>query len=215
MESLEKTIAEVLEESEAVAIDNEGPAKFLLVGGDAELRTALTSALRRRKHHLTCVNTLREARTAIERSHFDVIIAHCSLTDGDGLDLAAAAQAASPSTKIIAVCETISPGIAVKAMRSGVVDIIDLPIDQADLAGRVDAALLKSRIDLQREQRVTRLKKICRELNVARHEITKQVDALCNDLVNAYQEIAEQMNDVAMAAEFRTLLKQELDVEEL
>ncbi|MEM7227968.1 MAG: hypothetical protein AAF432_04050, partial [Planctomycetota bacterium] len=43
----------------------------------------------------------------------------------------------------------------------------------------------------------------------------KQVDTLCNDLVNAYQELSDQMGEVALATEFRTLMRQELDVEEL
>ncbi len=38
---------------------------------------------------------------------------------------------------------------------------------------------------------------------------------MCKDLAAAYQDVSAQLNEVAMATEFRTLLKQELDVEDL
>jgi hypothetical protein len=90
-----------------------------------------------------------------------------------------------------------------------------LPLDGADFLQSVESAVHKARTERDREQHLTRLKKICRELNVARHEISKQVDALCDDLAHVYEDIADQMSDVALAAEFRTLLRQELDVEDL
>ena len=46
-----------------------------------------------------------------------------------------------------------------------------------------------------------RLKTICRELNTARHEITEQVDILSKDLVDAYQNMADQVSEVAMTSE--------------
>ena len=85
----------------------------------------------------------------------------------------------------------------------------------AECTFRIDSALIKVRLKQEEQQRVSRLQTICRELNDARHEISHQVDDLCNDLVTAYRDMSEQMNEVAMTTEFRTLLKQELDVEEL
>jgi FixJ family two-component response regulator len=153
----------------------------------------------------------------VTRSRFDVILLSHHLPGGESLTLAPMVQKVSPTTKTIVVS---APGAdpfntAVAAIRSGVVDFIALPAEPADFISRVDSAVIKSRVEQQREDRLTRLKKLCEELNSARIEISDQVDSLCNDLVNAYQDIAEQMNDVAMSSEFRTLLKQELDVEDL
>jgi len=215
MEPLDQTIADVLDETNPVAVNDHGPARILIVGGESPQRLAIAKTLHERNHGCTCVPTLDQARNAVSRSRFDVLILHQNLPDGDGLDLAPLLQKTSPSTKTIIISAHTSTDAAVHAMRCGAVDFISLPIDMDDLAHRVDTALIKSRVDRQRDERLLRLKKICRELNVARHEISKQVDALCEDLTNAYQEIAEQMSDVAMASEFRTLLKQELDVEEL
>lgn len=215
MEPLDQTIADVLDETTPVAVNDNGPARILIVGGEDALRLAIAKTLRKRNHGCTCVASLDQARNTVSRSRFDVLVLHQELPDGDGLDLAPLLQKTSPSTKTIVVSARTSTDAAVHAMRCGAVDFISLPIDMDELGNRVDTALIKSRVDRQRDERLLRLKKICRELNVARHEISKQVDGLCEDLTNAYQEIAEQMTDVAMASEFRTLLKQELDVEEL
>ena len=65
------------------------------------------------------------------------------------------------------------------------------------------------------EKKVQRLKRICRRLNSARQDANRQLDVLCNDLVNAYQELADQMSRVSLASEFSSLIRQELDVESL
>lgn len=218
MEPLDEAIEQALDESGPLGPGGgelSEPARILIVAPQPRLHDSIAQALTSRRHRCTCVAKLDEARSALARARYDLIILNTSLPDGDGLELAPMVQKTSPSTKTIIVTDSISVTTAVAAMRCGAVDLVTLPLDLDDFARRIDSALIKSRVERQRDERLACLKKICRELNVARHEISKQVDSLCNDLVNAYQEIAEQMTDVAMASEFRTLLKQELDVEDL
>lgn len=56
---------------------------------------------------------------------------------------------------------------------------------------------------------------MCRRLNTAREQVSQQVDTLCSDLVNAYQELADHMNQVTTATEFKGLIRNELDIESL
>lgn len=212
-ETLDQHIAEVLAETAPVSAAE--PARILIVVADPQRCAAVVQMLQRQRHRCTAAGCLDEARTAIARSRFDLIVLECTLPDGDGLELMPLVQKTSPATKTMVISDDNSGSSAVCAMRSGAVDLLTFPLDAEDFARRIDTALIKSRVERQRDERLARLQKICRELNVARHEITKQVDALCGDLANAYQDIAEQMSDVAMASEFRTLLKQELDVEDL
>lgn len=222
MESFDQHIADALADKhsdesagEPSHLLNATPARVLLVAGEHLDRRALQQALGQRHHPLAHAMTLGEARSMIARARFDVIVLETALSDGDGLDLAPLIQKTSPATKIIVLSDSLSIQNAIRAMRCGAVDFLCLPAGAEELARRVEAAVIKSRVERQREDRIVRLKKICQELNTARHEISKQVDVLCADLVNAYQDIADQMSDVSMASEFRTLLKQELDVEDL
>jgi DNA-binding response OmpR family regulator len=208
MEPIDRKLANALSDRQV----RPGPARILIVAEESRLRDTLVATLQNRHHRCTCAGRVEDGRTHISRSRFDVILLSTRLPDGEGMDLAPLVQKTSPSTKTVVLSDTESVAMAVDAMRCGAVDFITVPIDLDDFARRIDSALIKSRVDLQREERLIRLKKICRELNIARHEVSQQVDTLCSDLVAAYEGVADQMNEVAMAAEFRTLLKQELDV---
>src|SRR5688572_10652872 len=195
MEPLDQTVAEALsDQADALNLSAGGPARLLVVGGEAAFKSQLTNHLARKRHTFAWAKTLDEARASLARSRFDVLVVKPELPDGDGLELTTLIQKTSPSTKIIVCSESNSTPLAVHAMRCGAVDFITLPVSPDEFLARIDSALIKCRVERQRDERLSRLKKICRELNTARHEISKQVDALCNDLVNAYQEIADQMN---------------------
>ena len=195
--------------------DERKAAKILVVGGDPEARVALVDTLRRKQHRCSHVYRLEEARSAVARNRYDLILLNPALPDGDGLELAQLVQQVTPATKVIILSETGSFSQALRAMRSGAVDFINAPLNLSEIVNRVDLALRTSSAERTRERKIRRLQSICKELTVARKEIADQVDTLCNDLVTAYHQLTEQINDVAMATEFRTLLRMELDIEEL
>jgi DNA-binding response OmpR family regulator len=189
-------------------------SRILVVGGDPEQRARLAATLKDRGHRCTHVHRLDEGRLAVEQHAFDLIVLNPSLPDGDGLELARTVQQASPATKVIIYSETGSFMTALEALRCGAVDFINTPDDSDDLVERVEAALAKSITEQERAKRMHRLQRICRELNTARTEIAGQVDQLCGDIVAAYRDFSEQISDVKTTTELRTLLRQELDVEE-
>jgi DNA-binding response OmpR family regulator len=191
------------------------PARVLLAAADAQVRQGIESLLQGRGHRVTSVARVEDARSAVPRQRFDAIIVGPMAHEPESIELLRFLQKTVPAGKTIVISKGVTAADAVQAMRCGAVDIIALPLEPNDFLQRVESAVLKSRAEGQREQRLSRLKRICHELNVARHEISKQVDGLCDDLSHVYEDIAEQMSDVAMAAEFRTLLRQELDVEEV
>lgn len=212
MESFDREIAEACAER----APKRGPARVLVVvGDDGACPPPLIDIMKRRRHRCTRVGGLEEACLAVARRPFDVVILDRKLPDGDGLKLVSLLQRTSPATKTMVITRGGDVPAAVEAIRSGAVDYITLPVEPADFIDRVESAVLKSRADRQRDERLTRLRKICKELNNARQEISEQVDLLCNDLVASYRDISDQMNEVAMTSEFRTLLRQELDVEDL
>jgi hypothetical protein len=93
-------------------------------------------------------------------------------------------------------------GSAIEALRHGVIDFIATPVEPADFAARIDSALIVARRSAARDRAVPQ--ESLPGTQHARHEISPGGFALQRP-VNAYQEIAEQMNEVAMASEFRTL----------
>jgi DNA-binding response OmpR family regulator len=192
-----------------------GSSRILIVGGEPAFRAALVGELKAKHHHCTHVGRLDEALAAHANGRFDLIVVNPTLPDGDGLELARRLQRSNATTKTVIFSDTGSFSVALDALRCGVADFVHTPVELTDFIERIEAALSKSRWERNREQRIRRLQRICQELSSAREEISGQVDVLCNDLVLAYQELTDQIGDVAMASEFRTLLRQELDIEDL
>lgn len=120
-----------------------------------------------------------------------------------------------PSARVI--CTASSPTLeqAVEAMRMGAADLVARPFDPADLAKRVLDASRRARADRDRFAEVDRLRRACKRLSDARRQVARQVDSLCNDLADAYQELADHMSNAAITSEFAALVRNELDVESL
>lgn len=64
---------------------------------------------------------------------------------------------------------------------------------------QIEHALVRSRRDQAMEQRLQRLRKLCRTLSDDQLETAAQVETLCNDLVTAYQELSVQVQDLTDA----------------
>jgi DNA-binding response OmpR family regulator len=211
MERLDLELADALTER----APQPGPGRFLVVSADDGLVQSVTSVLATRDHRCRSAASLKEAGRALDLEAFDLVLLDPALPDGDGYDAAPRLLGAARQARLIVLGSSESNAEAVQAIRSGASDYLARPIDQNLLLERVDAALLAARSDRERTALVDRLKKICQELNTARHEIAAQVDTLCSDLAAAYRSLSEQVTEVATVSEYRALLQQDLDVEEL
>ncbi len=186
-------------------------AAVLVVGADEHVREALSAA--GIPHEAAA--SADEARTALRRRRYDAAVIDLRLPEGAGLALVREWNEQKQSPRSIVLARSTSLDDAIDALRNGARDLIARPFDQSDLAARVRRALDEGRRERTREQEVERLRRVCSRLQASRNEVTRQVDSLCNDLADAYEELAEQMSHVSMASEFASLLKQELDVESL
>lgn len=211
VEPLEQELDELFHDQAPIT----GPASFLIVAPhDVKLKREIDQ-LAGDRHCCTWVRTLAEARRLLDQERFDVVIVARELPDGSGMDLTPALHRRAPSTKVILLVEEKSFDAAIRAVRDGAVDVLHVPDDLDEFQDRVARALKSSRFDRQRQQRADRLKSVCAKLAEARNQISRQVDVLCQDLVHAYEELVEQTSEIAMATEYRTLLRQELDIEDL
>jgi hypothetical protein len=89
------------------------------------------------------------------------------------------------------------------------------PLAAAQVSACLDQAIRRAQDREKVKRRVRRLQRTCRKLQRAHDEVAAQVDVLCNDLVAAYQELAEQMQQVTRARDFASLVREELDLEQM
>lgn len=187
----------------------------LVVDDEADIREMLGDALNQANLRIHTAASLADARRIANDHRIDLALIDVKLPDGDGLDLAREIHAGDPSVHSILMTGAPNYDRAVEAIRAGCADFLAKPIDLGQLTRGVDRALTRRAEESRSAERIARLKRLCKKLNHARHEVTQQVDVLCNDLVSAYQELADQMKNVQATTSFQTSVEDELDLEQV
>ncbi|MDZ4753449.1 MAG: hypothetical protein SGJ11_03005 [Phycisphaerae bacterium] len=194
-----------------------GRVVVLVVGATEFIELAIRGAADPTGFDIVTAGAGDQARSALLHQRFDVVLIADTTTEGEvgAAGFAQLVTRLAPTSKTILLSHTMNVAAVLDAMRCGVVDYVHLPFEPGDFRARLLAAVVRSRDDRAREDRVVRLKGICKKLNEARAESSEQARALSEDLKDARKGIEERMDEVAMTAEYRTLLRQELDLEEL
>lgn len=196
----------------------ERPFRILLVDHDRDAAERMVQRVSIKGMQIQWIeaSSVEEARQHLMLGPIDLALIEAQLPDGSGLALASQMRSRRSSiTQTIVMTSQPSYQQAVDAMRSGVGDLLVKPLNQQELHDRVDQAVSRWKSDRRTRRRIKRLRQSCKELNRARDEITQQVDVLCNDLVNAYQELAHQFQNAVQTHEFAGLVRDELDIEQL
>lgn len=185
----------------------------LVVGGSAAIVRSVQTAAACCGVEVTAAAAGEEARLALVARRFDVVL----VVDGWG-GAGAFVQLVgrvAPTTKTMLLAESVSVDSVIDAMRSGIVDCVQMPFEPGEFGTRLLAAVERSRGDRDRETRLARLQGICKRLSRSRARCSEQAKALSEDLRHAKDGFAERLDEVAMTAEYRTLLRQELDLDDL
>jgi len=187
--------------------------RVLVIEPQQTLRRRVARILAEAGHRCDPVATLNEAHAALGGTEYDAVVLTLRSAEADAASCMAGLRSLSPGAPIVLVGETPTAEEAIGALRGGASDLLSLPLSEEDLRRSVGDAVLARRRSLDHERRVERLKRICRRLHSARQQVTSQVDTLCNDLVGAYQQLADQVSHVTLASEFNSIIQQELDIE--
>ncbi|WP_428388102.1 response regulator [Mucisphaera sp.] len=159
--------------------------------------------------------TIGQARQFVDERRFDVALIHNPTTGKTGLQFAAELVDAKSPVRSVIISNQPTVDDAVTALRVGAVDLIEDNATANTISNSLRRAVERIDADNAGRKRINRLRKLCKKLNEARIEVSQQVDVLCNDLVTAYQELANQMQHMVQSTEYGTLIKEELDLENL
>lgn len=168
-----------------------------------------------RQIELVYAESMAEARELLADLDIDAALVSLDLPDGDGMDLARDIAHLSRPTASLVLTAKRDFELARAALRAGADDLVLQGVAAPELGRRLDAALGRKLREKAQNARVARLHRLCRKLNLARIEVSEQVDLLCNDLVTAYQELACQMQNASQTGEFVHVIEGELDLEVL
>ena len=206
-----KTDAAVFQSDEFVAM----PIRALAVCG----RPALAASVRRQlsKLGIECESRTdpRRALSSLREQPCDLLVIDDTFPASLRAELVQELHARDAAGAAIWITQSASVAETVAAMRIGFEDIVSLPLREEEFLGRASELLRKHEHLRRSADRINRWRHVCRRLNQARHEAGRAADEAKHDLDLARAETQRQVKEAAMASEFRTLVRQELEVEGL
>lgn len=191
------------------------PVRVLVVSARASLRRRLGEMLAGRVESVRFARVGEEASSLAGQAGCDLAIIDRDLPGEDGLTVLERLAVDNAGLSGVVIIESPSADDAVRAMRAGACDLISPRTRTGEVLRRIEAAARRAERNRRRDKRVERLKKLCHTLNGARQQVSGQVGELCNDLVEAYRDMSEQLTDVRITGELGALLRQELEIEGL
>ena len=191
----------------------EGPAVVLVATADAGAADCINDLLTEAGHCVMHAATEDSAREQLTQQ-VDLLLVDAGLSPGV-LQLVADARSPQRWRQVIVWSPASDSNTTISAVRSGACDYLHLPEHLGELVERVDQAVTASRAGKSRDERLSRLTDACVQLRETKDAMSDQVDVLCGDLASAYTNIKDQLSLVEMMTEFRTLVGQELDVEQM
>lgn len=189
--------------------------RVLVAGLEGAARDALVRRLTQFGASVMHVCSAAEALGRIRADEFDLLVCAESLPDSKGADLIGTLTQLDQALVCVVTAATPTLDAAVGAMRGGASDFWSAGMPADALRDRFDAALRRARELQARRERFDRLRRLCKQLNGARQEVSRQVGSLCTDLADAYKELSDQFGKVTLACEFSGVVRQELEVESL
>ncbi len=123
-------------------------ASILVVDDEPDLRTLYELTLLREGHAVVAVGDLTQAREAVQRQRFDIVISDMRLPDGLGLELLRELTATQRTEKCIVITAYGSAENAVEVLKAGAFDYLTKPVDLKQLRSAVASALRSQRAPL-------------------------------------------------------------------
>lgn len=110
-------------------------ASLLLVDDDLCLAESLARWLETRGYAVEVAGTLAEAKSALNRVSFDLLLTDLRLGDGDGFELIRQVRSCHPRTSSVVLTGYATSEITIDAVRAGALDVLVKPVqDQALLS---------------------------------------------------------------------------------
>jgi DNA-binding NtrC family response regulator len=117
------------------------PASLLLVDDDRHVLHSMADWLREIGFRVDTAAGVTDAKTALDRRGFDLILVDVRLPDGDGFDVLAHSRQKHPDTPVVLITGYGSVETAVDAIRAGAFDFLTKPIIDEELEMSIRRAL--------------------------------------------------------------------------
>jgi len=189
--------------------------QILLIGEASKNTQSIRAMLEIAGHKVLHAGTVKAAEIALEQTGFVMIIVDCDVNDSVVGSIAEFTSLLSPKTPTVGFTTSRSQTLVMDVMRSGAVDMFCLPRDLSVVQGRVEKIITNTQKNKLHEDRNMETRQLYEEAHQAHGAAVEEIESLSHTIANGQCQQEQQMRLVAMAAEFRTLVGQELEVESM
>ena len=121
-------------------------ANLLLVDDDRHVLASMADWLRDQGYAADTATNLGDARTAVDRKQYDLVLADIRLGDEDGFDLLAHCRENHPATAVIMITGYGTVEAAIEAIRLGAFDFLTKPLIDEELLVAIQRAINQQKV---------------------------------------------------------------------
>lgn len=176
--------------------------KILLIEDDISFCKLLEKFLIKKDYDVTIAFSAAEARLAIKKESFDLILTDLRLPDSDGIGLMAEIKAAYPQTPVILMTGYSDVNTAVKAIKNGAADYISKPFNPDEVLLVITNALKAS--ETETEEIPVKEKKSVKKKDSSENEFVKGISVASKKLLDHIQLVSPTDMSVLIIGESGT-----------
>ena len=120
--------------------------RILIVDDEPHMRRILASNLRLDDHEITEAAGVEQARHALLGTSFDAVMTDQRMSDGEGMEVLAAAREADPSVSVVFLTAVGTIELAVESMRNGAFDFLTKPFQPESVRAAAQRACEQTRL---------------------------------------------------------------------
>ncbi|MBC8421643.1 hypothetical protein H8D99_00750 [bacterium] len=191
------------------------PARILILGSVMSTVDAIRASLEVHGHTVSQTSSLSLYEKLSCKESFEAIFVATDDETIENNEFFELISLLDPSAIVVGYCEDPAPDNIIQFIRDGGKDYLNFPSDLNNVGDRVATLLQTQREVEQTEEQANNTLQLCEKLNEDRKKAEEENDTLNHQLANAYCDTKKKMQQVAIGAEFQTLVSQELDVESM
>lgn len=188
---------------------------ILLIGSVPKTTNALRASLETAGYKVEHHPSLELYESGAENYSFGAIVSETDSSKFSATDVFESVSLLSPGTPVIGFSSNPDPTQVIEFIRLGGADFLCIPNDLSVLTSRVQTAIEQANNITQLKECADSNAKIYSSMNEELNRIAEENDLLSSDLANTHCETEKKMQQVAIGAEFQTLVNQELEVESM
>lgn len=190
-------------------------SSVLLIGSTPKTTDAIRASFEAENFIVEHIASISDFEKTVQKDLFDVVVSATDSSKFTTSELFEMVLLLTPETPVVGFSANPDPTQIIEFVRFGGVDFFCMPEDLSVLTTRVQTAIDTAEDVAELKDSADASARLYNSVTEELQRVSDENDSLCNDLANTHCETNKKMQQVAIGAEFQTLVNQELEVESM